>query len=96
MSKPNLERIAEYFEYEPDTGTLIWRKRKKGTRIQSRTIAGWTDWRGDRWVTFEGKTYAQHRIAWLLGHGEWPPFRILHINGHPGDNRLDNLAPGDI
>ena len=37
-----------------------------------------------------GKSYAQHRIAFLITNG-FSPFRIDHINRNGHDNRIDNL-----
>lgn len=32
-----------------------------------------------------------HRVAWLLGTGDWPKDQIDHINGDRSDNRIGNL-----
>lgn len=37
-----------------------------------------------------GKTYAAHRVIWVLVYGEWPS-NIDHINGVKTDNRIENL-----
>jgi hypothetical protein len=32
-----------------------------------------------------------HRVIWCIYTGDWPQCVIDHINGNPGDNRIENL-----
>jgi hypothetical protein len=45
---------------------------------------------GYGYVTWRRKHYAVHRIVFLLAHG-WLPECIDHIDGDPGNNRIENL-----
>lgn len=38
-----------------------------------------------------GISVKAHRVAWAIFYGEWPDGEIDHVNGDPGDNRIDNL-----
>jgi hypothetical protein len=78
--------LAAAFHYNPRTGVIT---RTTGER-RGRSV-GHDSVRGYRTVTFRGKGYGAHRVAWALTHGEWPTHQIDHINGIRSDNRLVNL-----
>lgn len=42
-------------------------------------------------ISYEGKSYLAHRLAWLFYYRSWPNGNIDHINGNPKDNRPENL-----
>ena len=42
-------------------------------------------------VSFRGKSYAAHRVAWFLHYGHWPAGEIDHVNRIRDDNRISNL-----
>lgn len=42
-------------------------------------------------ISYKGKIYLAHRLAWLFYYGDWPKRNIDHINGVPDDNRIKNL-----
>lgn len=46
---------------------------------------------GYRYISFRGRHYYAHRLAWLIVKGEWPKNHIDHINGVKDDNRIANL-----
>jgi hypothetical protein len=81
--------IANLIHYQADTGKLIWRvARPKGVRpgdeIKNK-VNGYVR------VSLSGRTYAAHRVAWLLHYGSWPDGQVDHINGVRSDNRITNL-----
>ena len=85
--------IVEYLRYEPDTGHLYWKvDRSSGTKAGDR--AGCVGVKGYRFVTFKGKTYYAHRVAWFLHYGEQAPDPIDHENRDRDDNRATNLRDG--
>ena len=84
------DKAREYFNYNPETGELIWKKGKGSTaRVGSKV--GSFNTGGYLKTIFNGKHYAVHRIIWLWVYGEWPKHQINHKNVIPSDNRLCNL-----
>lgn len=81
----NQDEVRQLFEYEPDTGML---RRKGGRKAYPWRGAG----RGRRYLrtTVNGRSYYLHRLVWLYHWGE-PPEMIDHIDGDPGNNRIENL-----
>lgn len=84
------ERIKELFEYNTDTGDLIW-KVSRGTRKKG-SIAGSINSEGYLCIGVDGEVYHAHRIIWIYVYGE-PPEKpnIDHINREKTDNRISNL-----
>lgn len=68
-----------------------WNTRHAGKRagctITTKPKYGYSE----RAISIFGKNYKEHRIAWLIHHGEWPKGDIDHINGDALDNRIENL-----
>jgi hypothetical protein len=47
---------------------------------------------GYRTVCVDGHSnLSEHRLVWLMVHGEWPDGEVDHINGDKEDNRINNL-----
>ena len=89
----NADQARERLIYNPDNGELTWRWHKN-SRLIGR-IAGCVDSRGYVRITLtinkQIRTFAAHRLAWLITHGQWPKDQLDHINGVRADNRLCNL-----
>ncbi|WP_454731480.1 MULTISPECIES: HNH endonuclease [Cupriavidus] len=84
-----IDAIRRTLRYEPGTGRLIRLKRCGAYRAG--TVAGTRHCHGYVQVSFRGRFYLAHRLAWVLTYGEWPAMEIDHINGDKQDNRLANL-----
>lgn len=83
-----IQNIKACFSYDPQTGIVSWKtpfRRREGFQ------AGSVSKKGYRRIFFKGRMYRNHRIAWLLTHGEWPQGQLDHVNGIKDDNRIDNL-----
>ena len=93
-SQLTIEEINNLWEYFPATGVIRWKK-SVGSRAKAGAIAGTTDFKGYVVITYKGKIYKSHRIAWALVNGAWPEFLIDHKNGVKGDNSIDNLREVD-
>ena len=86
---PPLETLRALFDYDPDTGVLVWRK-AQGTSRAGRE-AGWLHRSGYVYVGVGGKSYKAHRIIWYLHHGVPPADLIDHVDRDPTNNRIRNL-----
>lgn len=94
------ENVRVLFDYNPETGELIWRPRplRLKTARTDRTFN--TNFAGKVAGHFDDKGYMRlvgydpdraHRIIWLYAYGFVPDCEIDHINGIRNDNRLCNL-----
>ena len=84
---PSVERLCQLFELRD--GHLYWRVSKGGSRAGVR--AGCPD-RGYIRVMVDGRTYAVHRLIWMMNFGPIPDgIHIDHIDGNPGNNKIENL-----
>lgn len=93
------ERVRELFDYDPDTGVLIWIKK---SAPQANTVkvgmpagcvnklSGYID------ILHNRTTYKAHRIIYLYMTGMFPNTCIDHINGIKTDNRWVNLREASI
>ena len=88
------ERARELFDYNPETGDLVWRVDRSNS-VRKGRIAGRVElckWgKRYRFVTVDGKIVRAHRLIWMIVHGHLPKGQIDHINGDGTDNRLENL-----
>jgi len=86
------ETAKELFDYDPETGILIWRVRPCiNSHVKIGDIAGSMHNGGYRKVKFKGKMYLAHRVIWIILTGKWPENYIDHKNGIRDDNILCNL-----
>jgi hypothetical protein len=86
---PSLDKINEVLSYKD--GRLYWKKNFKG-RVKMGDIAGYELPSGYRTVWINSKQYYEHRIIWIMHHGDIPVgLEIDHINLTRNDNRIENL-----
>jgi hypothetical protein len=90
--------MRECFNYVD--GLLIWKERPKShfvdawrqkifnSRQAGKTAGSQHD--GYWSVTFSGARVGNHRIVFLLHHG-FLPEEVDHIDGNPGNNKIENL-----
>lgn len=87
------EELKEAFHYDPDSGVFTRRKATNVSPVGS--IAGRKDSHGGIQFSFKSKLRLAHRLAWLYVYGSWPNGFIDHIDGNPGNNRIQNLRDVD-
>jgi hypothetical protein len=82
--------MFERLEYTPEDGKVWWKLHPRGPSYSGKE-AGNLMHDGYRKLTFGGKQYMVHRVAWLLHDGDWPIGEIDHIDGCRSNNKLTNL-----
>jgi hypothetical protein len=90
---PGVDVLNKLFEYQPDTGYLIWRS---GTgRSKAGAVAGTMSYRKGKpralSVCVSKRLYQAHRIIWKMQTGKDPVDVVDHVNGNPFDNKWINL-----
>ena len=83
------EYLLTKLAYDRSTGFFTWRETKGRARAGMR--AGNTNWNGYRRIKVSGRFYAEHRLVWLVEHGEFPTQEIDHRDRVRGNNQIDNL-----
>lgn len=95
IEKRKAALLAEFrsiADYVPETGDVICKKNRQGSRIRI----------GDKFavrrgrskyptITLFNRVYQLSRIIWLHMTGDWPQYNIDHINGDTWDNSWSNL-----
>ena len=92
---PPLEELKEYFDYNPDTGIIIWKKTtnpliKVGAeagheRVKTKNLAY-------REIKFNYTQYKAHRLAYYMYHGIDPRNNdIDHEDRNGLNNKINNL-----
>jgi hypothetical protein len=95
--------VRELLDYDPATGALTWRRRRRRWFTRGDT---WKSWNSRRAGTpafthvhrngrlngfILGQFHYAHRVIWLWMTGRWPNPELDHRNRNPTDNRWRNL-----
>ena len=99
---PSVAYLKECFDYNPESGELVWRVRplhhfqdEVSSRLTNDRHAGKTVGAetagGYITVSINNIQYYAHRIAWKIHAGEEPVGQIDHISGGKKDNSFSNL-----
>lgn len=96
--------LRECFAYDDVVGQLVWCERP---RAHFRGGAGWHNFNrqfagkpaghktedGRKHVKLNGKSYKAARLIWAWHAGHMGEHQIDHIDGDPGNDRINNLRP---
>lgn len=104
---PDASRLRELFDYNPDTGVIIWRPRSPESFATESSYKNWNKrfsgkpipvsnkpYRAQTLV--DGKAYPIHRIIFKIMTGVDPVGVIDHINQDHTDNRWCNLRDVNV
>lgn len=84
--------LKEYLCYDPDTGIFTWIKANPlGGRSRDGEAAGSINEKGYVKIKFLGKMYRAHRLAWFYMTGQFPKYKIDHIDRNRQNNKFTNL-----
>jgi hypothetical protein len=83
------ELANSLLDYNPDTGTILWKVNIGSARIGDILRANSSN--GYSRVGVNKHTYYTHRLAWLLYYKEWPTKLVDHIDGNKTNNSISNL-----
>ena len=90
MRDLTVDLLNELFEYDKETGDLIWKKARANNKVKKGDIAGTVDRKGYIRLDVNYKKCRAHRLVFLM-HKGYLPKTIDHINGNTSDNRIENL-----
>lgn len=90
----DLSLFLEWFDYNPGTGDLRWKKNKGRKRAGDIAGKAYTGLGGKTYgqVKLNQKLYMTHRVCFLI-HNGFMPDEVDHKNGNGADNRACNLRP---
>ena len=90
MSKEkDLEGIEDNLTYDPITGVFKYKTRKG--RKNKDLVATSKDSHGYIRVSYKGRRYLGHRVAFYIMRGYWPKEDVDHIDGNRLNNKWSNL-----
>lgn len=94
MRHLTVDLLNHLFEYDKETGNLIWKTRPTNS-VKAGEIAGSETEKGYIRIAINHKKYRAHRLVFLM-HKGYLPKTLDHINGDRKDNRIENLRPATL
>jgi len=93
---PNQEELRAMLDYDPESGSLIWKSRADRDAQWNGRMAGKKAGSKHRGgyirLHINDKQYSAHRVIYKLAYGSIPnDMQIDHIDGDKINNRLENL-----
>lgn len=90
---PPVELLREYFDYDPVTGEVRYKKARK--RIRVGEIVSRQHPAGYLWVSIDRRNYLLHRIVWKIMTGTDPSAEVDHKDRNRKNNAWNNLRLAD-
>jgi hypothetical protein len=84
------DSLKDVLAYNPETGEFHWLV-KPSARVALGQRAGCLAVKGYRYIKIAGKSYQEHRLAWLYVYGDWPALDLDFINRDTACNKISNL-----
>ena len=91
MQELTQELLKSLVSYSPLTGEFTSINPSKYNRHKGERAGTLHKTKGYRYLGLQGKTYREHRVAFLYMTGKWPSLEVDHINHIKDDNRWCNL-----
>jgi hypothetical protein len=95
---PSAKYLASLLDYDPETGSLIWRPRPATSKVNktfnakcAKKEAGAHESWGYRQIRIDGRLTMAHRIIWKMMTGSEPPDHLDHVDGNVANNRWINI-----
>lgn len=85
-----MRRIKKIIAYNPDNGSFTWTK-NINSRIREGINAGSLYKNGYIYITYQGKRYLAHRLAFYIMTNRKPKGVIDHKDRNRSNNKWDNL-----
>lgn len=82
--------FRKLLSYSSETGIFVWIV-NTGSKVRKGMVAGTIKTNRYVEITYNGRKYKAHRLAWLFVFGKFPSGDIDHINHKRCDNRISNL-----
>lgn len=94
--KISVERVKEVLDYNPETGSLTWKKNTaKWDQIGKE--AGFKPAKnGYRYVSLDRGDYLAQRLAWIIMNGEFPENHVVFKDGNKLNLKWENLIEKKI
>lgn len=86
--RPSPKAVREVLRYNQNTGLLWWKYSGTGRNI---TKPAGCFLRGYLRISFGGRAYQGHVLAWVIVKGRWPKKEIDHRDTVRNNNRWKNL-----
>lgn len=96
MESYEFEEFSRFFSVDESSSTGLRWLISPSRNVRAGQEAGGLLMSGHYRVKFGGKSHKVHRIIWLLTHKKWPDKFIDHIDGNPGNNKIENLREATV
>lgn len=102
----SIQDLAACVAYNQDDGSITWRPRDRSMFFRAKDFLGWNkrfsgkpagrvDAYGYVSISFRGRKFKGHQVAFFIVHGAVPQC-IDHVNGDRSDNRISNLRSASL